>query len=111
MSGAAFAKLLARDPRCGFEVAPDAPPHRGVRGTARVGEVRRSRPSTTIEAWRSWRPWSNATGEARSRRSRAGFVDIARPDFDAGSDGLTQHDVREPIGPGADGPATRAAGL
>jgi len=28
------ARLLADDPRCGFEVAADAPPYRGVRGPA-----------------------------------------------------------------------------
>jgi nitroimidazol reductase NimA-like FMN-containing flavoprotein (pyridoxamine 5'-phosphate oxidase superfamily) len=27
---------LAREPRCGFEVAPDAPPYRGVRGHGRA---------------------------------------------------------------------------
>ena len=27
-----FAKLLSRDPRCGFEIAGDSPPYRGVRG-------------------------------------------------------------------------------
>jgi len=27
---------LAREPRCGFEVAPDAPPYRGVRGRGRA---------------------------------------------------------------------------
>ena len=26
--------ILEREPRCGFEVAPDAPPYRGVRGRA-----------------------------------------------------------------------------
>ncbi len=29
---AAIARLIARDPRCAFEVAGDAPPYRGVRG-------------------------------------------------------------------------------
>ena len=29
-----LASLLVRDPRCAFEVAPDAPPYRGVRGQA-----------------------------------------------------------------------------
>jgi len=29
---ARIAELLERDPRCAFEVAPDAPPYRGVRG-------------------------------------------------------------------------------
>lgn len=29
-----LASLLARDPRCAFEVAADAPPYRGVRGQA-----------------------------------------------------------------------------
>jgi hypothetical protein len=29
-----IAALLAHDPRCAFEVAPDAPPYRGVRGSA-----------------------------------------------------------------------------
>lgn len=29
-------KLLRRDPRCGFEVAGDAPPYRGVRGQGRA---------------------------------------------------------------------------
>lgn len=29
---AALARFLARDPRCGFEVAGDLPPYRGVRG-------------------------------------------------------------------------------
>ena len=32
--GARVAALLARDPRCAFEIAPDAPPYRGVRGQA-----------------------------------------------------------------------------
>jgi hypothetical protein len=31
---ARIAALLARDPRCAFEVAPDQPPYRGVRGPA-----------------------------------------------------------------------------
>jgi nitroimidazol reductase NimA-like FMN-containing flavoprotein (pyridoxamine 5'-phosphate oxidase superfamily) len=30
------ATLLARDPRCGFEVAPDTAPYRGVRGQGRA---------------------------------------------------------------------------
>jgi nitroimidazol reductase NimA-like FMN-containing flavoprotein (pyridoxamine 5'-phosphate oxidase superfamily) len=29
-----IATLLARDPRCAFEVAPESPPYRGVRGQA-----------------------------------------------------------------------------
>ena len=29
-------KLLRREPRCGFEVAGDAPPYRGVRGQGRA---------------------------------------------------------------------------
>jgi len=29
-------RLLAREPRCAFEVSPDAPPYRGVRGRARA---------------------------------------------------------------------------
>lgn len=32
--GARIATLLARDPRCAFEVAPESPPYRGVRGQA-----------------------------------------------------------------------------
>jgi hypothetical protein len=31
-----IAELLERDPRCAFEVAPDAPPYRGVRGRGRA---------------------------------------------------------------------------
>lgn len=31
-----LARRLAREPRCGFEVSPDAPPYRGVRGTGRA---------------------------------------------------------------------------
>ncbi len=31
-SSALLVKRLAREPRCGFEVAPDAPPYHGVRG-------------------------------------------------------------------------------
>lgn len=30
--GARVVRLVERDPRCGFEVAADAPPYRGVRG-------------------------------------------------------------------------------
>jgi len=33
---AAMARLLRADGRCGFEVAADAPPYRGVRGRARA---------------------------------------------------------------------------
>lgn len=33
-------KRLERDARCGFEVAADAPPYRGVRGIGRVSIVR-----------------------------------------------------------------------
>ncbi len=29
-------RLIERDPRCGFEVAADAPPYRGVRGRGRA---------------------------------------------------------------------------
>lgn len=36
---ARVAKHLARDPRCAFEIAPDAPPYHGVRGRARAGLV------------------------------------------------------------------------
>ncbi len=32
-AGAQVLKFLAREPRCGFEVAGDLPPYRGVRGT------------------------------------------------------------------------------
>jgi hypothetical protein len=31
-----IARLLRDDPRCAFEVAPDAPPYRGVRGRGRA---------------------------------------------------------------------------
>lgn len=31
-SGALIARLLAKDPRCGFEVSGNEPPYRGVRG-------------------------------------------------------------------------------
>ncbi len=31
---ASVARLLERDPRCAFEISPDAPPYRGVRGQA-----------------------------------------------------------------------------
>lgn len=34
---ARVARLLAADPRCGFEVAPEAPPYHGVRGQGRAG--------------------------------------------------------------------------
>jgi hypothetical protein len=30
------ARLLERDPRCGYEVSVESPPYRGVRGTARA---------------------------------------------------------------------------
>ncbi len=35
-SSARVVTLLASDPRCAFEVAPDTPPYRGVRGQARA---------------------------------------------------------------------------
>lgn len=31
-----LARWIAAEPRCGFEVVPDAPPYRGVRGRARA---------------------------------------------------------------------------
>lgn len=42
-------RLVRRDPRVGFEVAPDIPPYRGVRGTARA-EVVDERGSATLDA-------------------------------------------------------------
>lgn len=42
-------RLVRRDPRVGFEVAPDIPPYRGVRGTARA-EVVDERGGATLEA-------------------------------------------------------------
>lgn len=36
---AAVVQCLRRDPRCGFEVAADAPPYRGVRGVGRASLV------------------------------------------------------------------------
>ena len=41
-SGARIVTKLAREPRCGFEVAPDAPPYHGVRGrgTATIDPAR-----------------------------------------------------------------------
>lgn len=44
----ALARHLARDPRCGFEVAGDAPPYRGVRGRARA-ELRREDAGELLE--------------------------------------------------------------
>lgn len=40
--GAKIVSYLRRDPRCAFEVAPDEPPYRGLRGRAeaRIDEVR-----------------------------------------------------------------------
>jgi nitroimidazol reductase NimA-like FMN-containing flavoprotein (pyridoxamine 5'-phosphate oxidase superfamily) len=35
--GAAVVKALEADPHCAFEVAPDDPPYRGVRGAGRAG--------------------------------------------------------------------------
>lgn len=35
-ASAHLVRCLERDPRCGFEVARDAPPYRGVRGRGRV---------------------------------------------------------------------------
>lgn len=35
-ASARVAQLLWEDPRCGFEVAPDAPPYHGVRGQGRA---------------------------------------------------------------------------
>jgi nitroimidazol reductase NimA-like FMN-containing flavoprotein (pyridoxamine 5'-phosphate oxidase superfamily) len=40
--------LLAREPRCGFEVAPDAPPYHGVRGRG-VATLDPARGAETLE--------------------------------------------------------------
>jgi nitroimidazol reductase NimA-like FMN-containing flavoprotein (pyridoxamine 5'-phosphate oxidase superfamily) len=41
--------MLEREPRCGFEVAGDAPPYRGVRGRA-IATIDRSRGAEILEA-------------------------------------------------------------
>lgn len=41
--------MLEREPRCGFEVAPDAPPYRGVRGRG-VATLERARGAEILEA-------------------------------------------------------------
>ena len=48
-----FAKLLSRDPRCGFEIAGDSPPYRGVRGQGNAELISKQGGSTAQRAAQS----------------------------------------------------------
>jgi hypothetical protein len=74
-----LAQRLRADRRCGFEVAADAAPYRGVRGTGHAtlvpdaaGSVLPRRSSATWD--RDRRPWATGCSPASIARSRSGSM-------------------------------------
>jgi len=54
---ARIAKRLTADPRCAFEIAPNEPPYRGVRGQA-IASLDPNRASSLLERLLGRPPWS-----------------------------------------------------